>query len=326
MFLKSFQQWPSSLAGLSHPPVRYARDTLSKSTCIFQAQLHLQSRTNPRRSHRLPPQTAPSPRLLSTTPPLLKKGQRDEPKRTVEKAAARSEAADNDPYDFSALDAGIDHALERLTDDLAKLKPGGRFNPDMLEALRVSLVKGSRDTVKLADVAQVVPRGGRTVVVLVGEADVSPFYTDLALQESSPLQSGRVFFSYRNHWLTAPLFFSPAQHVKPITSAILASPYSLNPVPAPQSPLELLVPVPPATQESRQQTLAAASKAGEAAGHAVRQARGAQQKVLRSMELARTVRPDDLKKAKERMEKVVERGNEEVKRRVEGARRVLERG
>ncbi|MCJ1435884.1 hypothetical protein MMC27_005260 [Xylographa pallens] len=284
MFPKSVRQWPPSLVLPSHLRLRYAQETLPECTCISRAQLHLQSPSHPRPSRQT--HAPPRPRFFSTTPLLLKKGQRDEPKRTVEKATARSEAADNDPYDFSALDAGIARALERLADELAKLKPGGRFNPDALEALRVSLVKGSRETVKLADVAQVVPRGGRTVVVLVGEAD----------------------------------------HVKPVMSAILASPYSLNPVPAPQAPLELHVPVPPATQESRLQTVAAAAKAGEAAGHAVRQARGAQQKLLRAMELAKKVRPDDLKKAKDRMEKVVERGNEEVKKTVEGARRALERG
>ncbi|MCJ1320269.1 hypothetical protein MMC15_005607 [Xylographa vitiligo] len=279
-------KWLPSLALLSHLRIRYAQGTLPDCSCIFKAQLYRQCQSYLRPFRPIPPQAATPPRFFSTAPLLLKKSQRDEPKRTVEKATARSEAADNDPYDFSALEAGIDRALERLNEELSKLKPGGRFNPDMLEALRVSLAKGSRETVKLADVAQVIPRGGRTVVVLVGEAD----------------------------------------HIKPITSAILASPYSLNPVPAPQSPLELHIPVPPATQESRQQTVAAASKAGEAAGHAVRQARGAQQKLLRAMELAKKVRPDDLKKAKDRMEKVVEKGNEEVKKRVEGARRALERG
>ena len=173
MFPIPLRQRPPSLALLSHLRIRYARETLSECICIPKAQLHLQSHITPRPLPRAPAHTAPSPRFLSTTPSLLKKGQRDEPKRTVEKATARSEAADNDPYDFSGLEAGIDRALERLTEDLSKLKPGGRFNPDTLEALRVSLVKGSRETVRLGDVAQVMPRGGRTVVVLVGEAEVS---------------------------------------------------------------------------------------------------------------------------------------------------------
>ena len=44
------------------------------------------------------------------------------------------------------------------------------------------------------------------------------------------------------------------------------------------------------------------------------------------MGIARTVGPDDLRRAGERMEKVVEKGAAEVKKVVEGARRVLEQG
>ena len=72
------------------------------------------------------------------------------------------------------------------------------------------------------------------------------------------------------------------------------------------------------------QALTTASKAGEAAAHTVRQARGAQQKKLRAMGLARMAGPDDLRKAGEKMEKVVEKGNAEVKKVAEGARKVLE--
>lgn len=120
--------------------------------------------------------------------------------------------------------------------------------------------------------------------------------------------------------------FALIQHVKPITSTILSSPHSLNPIPSPTQPLELHVAVPPPTKESRLLALATASKAGEAAGHAVRQARGGQQKKLRAMGLARVVGPDDLRKAGEKMEKVVEKGSAEVKKVVDGARKVLEQG
>ena len=44
------------------------------------------------------------------------------------------------------------------------------------------------------------------------------------------------------------------------------------------------------------------------------------------MSLTKKVGPDDLKKAGTKMEKVVEGGNAEVKKVVEGARRVLEQG
>jgi hypothetical protein len=59
-----------------------------------------------------------------------------------------------------------------LKDDLSKLRAGGRFNPELLENLRVQPDKNSQSKVRLSDVAQVVPKG-RTVQVLVGEKDVS---------------------------------------------------------------------------------------------------------------------------------------------------------
>jgi len=62
---------------------------------------------------------------------------------------------------------------------------------------------------------------------------------------------------------------------------------------------------------------------GEVAAAAVQNARAAQKRLLRAMELARTVRPDDLKRAGREMGKVVEGGVREVREVVEGARRGL---
>ena len=62
--------------------------------------------------------------------------------------------------------------MERLKNDLSKLRAGGRFNPEVVENLRVQLEKGNSKTIKLSDVAQVIPKG-RTVQILVGEKDVS---------------------------------------------------------------------------------------------------------------------------------------------------------
>lgn len=67
------------------------------------------------------------------------------------------------------LEADIGKAIERLKNDLSKLRAGGRFNPEVLEALRV---KVGKESVRLGDVAQVVPKG-RQVQVLVGEEEVS---------------------------------------------------------------------------------------------------------------------------------------------------------
>jgi ribosome recycling factor len=60
-----------------------------------------------------------------------------------------------------------------LKDDLSKLRAGGRFNTATLEGLKVQLSTDIQDSVKLGDLAQVVPKGGRMVTILVAEEDVS---------------------------------------------------------------------------------------------------------------------------------------------------------
>lgn len=116
------------------------------------------------------------------------------------------------------------------------------------------------------------------------------------------------------------------QHLKPISSSIQSSTLSLTPQPDPTgtNPLLLLLNIPPPTAESRKEAVNAATKAGDVANNAIRNARGAQQKKIRAMQVAKTARPDDLKKAGDKMEKVVERGTGEVKKIVEGARKVLD--
>lgn len=88
----------------------------------------------------------------------------------------------------------------------------------------------------------------------------------------------------------------------------------------------LVVNIPPPTADSRKAAVNEATKASEKASTAVRDARGKQQKKLRAMQLERTARPDDLKKAGAQMEKVVEKGTAEVKRVAEAAKKVLESG
>ena len=118
--------------------------------------------------HSLPPR-----RPFSTTPSLLKKGGKAARDESKSQAASQGKdaAPTDDPSDFSALEADIAAAVERLKDDLSKLRAGGRFNPELLENLRVQPDKNNTAKVRLSDVAQVV-RKGRTVQVLVGEKDV----------------------------------------------------------------------------------------------------------------------------------------------------------
>ena len=118
---------------------------------------------------------------------------------------------------------------------------------------------------------------------------------------------------------------SDAAHLKPISSAIMTSGLNLTPQgPAPDAPTTLSIPLPPPTGESRQQALDQAQKWAEEALGRIRDARGAHQKKLRKFQVERKVRPDDLQVAHRKMEEVAKAGNEEVKRILDGAKRVLQ--
>ena len=82
--------------------------------------------------------------------------------------------------------------------------------------------------------------------------------------------------------------------------------------------------MPAPTTESRRAVVHEASKASDTASDAIKNARGTQQKLLKSMK--KSVRPDDAFKAGDEMEKVVERGRSEVQRIADAARKVLESG
>ncbi|EME38455.1 hypothetical protein DOTSEDRAFT_96214, partial [Dothistroma septosporum NZE10] len=192
-----------------------------------------------------------------------------------------------DPFDFEALEADLANCVEKLRASLSKLRAGGRFNHEMIENLRVQPDKNEKQTVRLNDLAQVLPKG-RAVQVLVGEKDhVKPVTS--AIQASS-------------------LSLTP------------------QPDPTGANALLLVLNIPPPTAESRKAAVQEAVKAGEKASMAVRDARGKQQKKLRAMQLGKAARPDDLKKASIQMEKVVERGTSEVKKIVDNAKKVLDSG
>ncbi|PGH33652.1 ribosome recycling factor [[Emmonsia] crescens] len=239
----------------------------------------------------------PNPRLqsFSTTSNLSKKkdkgnkaSSRDSDSGS-DSGAADAEGLDaNDPFGFTQLENDIAGAVQRLKDDISKLRAGGRFNPEAIESLRVAVTKGdgkgSKETVKLGELAQVIPKGGRMLTILVGEEE----------------------------------------YIKPITSALLSSNLSLNPQPDPHNSLQLNVPIPPPTKESREQSVKDAKAAMEKASNAVRNARGAINKKLKNMGVKKLVRPDDLRKHVEKMEKVAEKGQKEVKDVFEGAKKALE--
>lgn len=230
-------------------------------------------------------------RCFTASPALLRKP------RKANKAHAQSDPSPpisqfsgstptDDAYDVSALEAQILKAMERLTHELSQLRSGGRLNPEVVESLKVQLgtARAGKETVRLGHIAQVVPKG-RLLNVMVGEQE----------------------------------------HVKPATSAIAASPHNLAPQPPhPDAPLTIPVPIPPPTGESRQAALDAARRAAEQADKAIQNARASHHKKLRKFQVEKAVLPDDLQKAAKRMEDVVKKGHGEVKRIVDGAKKVLE--
>lgn len=110
-------------------------------------------------------------RNFSTSPLFLKKKGKADREKEEATSAASGEA--EDAFDFSTLESGIEKTLEKLKSDLSKLRTGGRFNPEILENVRVHLSKDSKSSERLGDLAQVLPKGGRSVMILVGEEDVS---------------------------------------------------------------------------------------------------------------------------------------------------------
>ncbi|KAF1813926.1 ribosome recycling factor [Eremomyces bilateralis CBS 781.70] len=230
-------------------------------------------------------------RSFATSPSLLKKSGKSN------LSHAKSDSSPPGPpavgltptdqiYDLSNVESSILTSIEKLSHALAQLRTGGRFNPDVVEDLKVHLPKqpgGSAAVVRLGDLAQVIPRG-RNMQVIVGEES----------------------------------------YVKAIRTALQSSEHHLAAEsPTPDNPLTIPVKLPPTTAETRQKALDAAQKAEEAALHGIREARGAHQKRIRARTVDKSVRPDDLRNAGKKMDEVVKKGSEEVKRIVEQAKKVI---
>ncbi|EKG13033.1 hypothetical protein MPH_09853 [Macrophomina phaseolina MS6] len=235
-----------------------------------------------------------SSRLFTTTPALAKKTGKANLSHARSDSSppvtdAHSSTPTDEAYDLSQLESQILRAIERLTHELAELRGGGRLNPEHVEKLRVTLkptgsARDGRETHRLGDLAQVIPKG-RVLSIVAGDEE----------------------------------------YIKPLMTAIQASPYSLTPQhPKPDAPTTITVPIPPPTGESRRKALEAAKRAETTAMQAVQNARAAHQKKLRALEVGKKVRPDDLNKAKKLMDETAKKGQEEVKHIVDGARKVLE--
>lgn len=121
-------------------------------------------------------------RAFSTSPSLLKKKDKKSKGGGSESASSSSEPAvgGEDPFDFSAFEDSIKRAIETLKTDVSKIRTGGRLNPEVIENFKVVVDKSKKETVRLGDLAQVIPKGGRMVTVLVGDEEVRCFYISFA--------------------------------------------------------------------------------------------------------------------------------------------------
>ncbi|KAI1137102.1 ribosome recycling factor [Hypoxylon sp. FL0543] len=168
------------------------------------------SPSRPRSLHLRPCPALSTPRALHTSTPTYKgksrepgrkdpKGKvRENRKKREEEAAASHPGGDDgepggpshptpdpgEPLDFADVKSRIQRASDFFQEALKKLKAGGRFNPDVVGALRVQPDRKSGTTYPLREVAQVVPRGGRAVSIIVHEeAYVKPIMS--AVQASA---------------------------------------------------------------------------------------------------------------------------------------------
>ncbi|KAI4218131.1 MAG: hypothetical protein LQ349_008845, partial [Xanthoria aureola] len=253
--------------------------------------------TTARPSHFPPP--PPTTKPFTTSPLALKKqGGKRASKNTVGINAAKTASDNADPTDFSALETQIATIEETLRAEVRNIRPGG-VNIEAVEEAKVRLkvrdgtvgqgrrvlqgrVKGPmrvgggggpREIVKLKELCQVVLRG-RMLILMVGEKE----------------------------------------HIKPITMALAAAPLALTPVSSSSSPfsttpssatsssssqqsLEIHIPIPPTTGESRQAALHLVAGKGETALFALREARGVQKKRIRQLELSGKIGSEKARKA-----------------------------
>lgn len=138
--------------------------------------------------------------------------------RAKEKAAqqASSDFDREAAFDLADVEAEYARVDERFEKRLQEFRVGGRFNPEMLGQLRVRPDRDSAETYPLRELAQVVHRGGRSVSIMVSDAD----------------------------------------YVKPIMSAVQASDdFNQQPQRDPDNELELVLRIEPENPEEQQKRL-----------------------------------------------------------------------
>ncbi|KAF5971822.1 UDP-glucuronosyltransferase 2C1 microsomal [Fusarium bulbicola] len=132
---------------------------------------------------------AATPRAFSTSPSLLKKRKITAPSNSPNSANAKAAAGSmnkaefdtakvpmpdpEDPLDFTAVIAAYAPIDAHFKTQLAGMIHGGRFNPTNLGSLPVPMKdhEGNDVTFPLRELAQVVPRSGRAISLLVNDKE-----------------------------------------------------------------------------------------------------------------------------------------------------------
>lgn len=267
-------------------PKLFLHGPLDRS-CQHDTDLLLQSRfiTAPTRSAVLPGTRLAQP--FSTSPAHLKKRKPEQTSKSAPAAqssgkgkgkdtsAASNAAEEFDPLDLAPIETALAEAGTHAQSEVQNILHGGRFNPNQLGALSVSVKPegggaGEADSFPLRELAQVVPRSGRTVSLLVNDK----------------------------------------AYVKPIMSAVQASPdFNQQPQRAEDNDLELLLRV----EMERPEELARRIKeATQGWRDRVRQARAKHDKVLKDVKKKGGLLPDAARKLDKELQKLQDKKMKEI--------------
>ncbi|KAI2638462.1 ribosome recycling factor domain-containing protein [Xylaria nigripes] len=124
-----------------------------------------------------------SARAFHSTPPARKVKKKPEQQQQQQQTTTTTAATDADdgakhpkptpeePLNFADVESRLQKHAEHFRFALKKTNASGRFDPDVVGSLRVQVDKKASTTYPLRELAQVVPRGGRTVSLLVHDAE-----------------------------------------------------------------------------------------------------------------------------------------------------------
>ncbi|KAH7320174.1 ribosome recycling factor domain-containing protein [Stachybotrys elegans] len=188
-------------------------------------------------------------------------------------SSSKGPAADpENPLDFSSVTAAFAPIDAHFKSQLQALLHGGRFNPASLGALPVNIKDddGQMVAFPLRELAQVVPRGGRTISLLLNDRE----------------------------------------YVKPIMSAVQASPdFNQQPQRSEDNELELLLKV---EMERKEEVSRRAKEIGQAWRERIRHARAKHDKTLKDWRKTGAVLPDMIKKAEKELQKVQDKKMKDI--------------